>query len=50
MPIFTADRRRRLGAITEMEGRARNLTGDDASLAFNDRDELVTITERAGVY
>ena len=33
-----------------MEARARNLTGDGASLAFNDRDELVMINERAGVY
>ena len=50
MPIFSADGRRRLGAITEMEARARNLTGDGASLAFSDRDELVMTHERAGVY
>ena len=49
MPIFTADGRRRLGAITEIEARARNLTGADAGLAFNERDELVATNARAGV-
>jgi len=50
MPIFSADGRRRLGAITEMEARARNLMGAATSLVFSDRDEVVVTNERAGVY
>lgn len=50
MPIFSADGRRRLGAITEMEARARNLIGAGTTLVFSDRDEVVVTNERAGVY
>ena len=50
MPIFSADGRRRFGAITEMEARARNLEGAGTSLVYGDRGEVVVTHERAGVY